>query len=222
MKLKEFIQKLEKIAKKHKRIFIKHWWIILVIFLLTPLRVINAITQETSSIFDGALYKGLIGLILGGLLALILFVSGHDKKKINIEKLSENAKENDILEKIVNVIINKFGAEKDSNSIQEKVKEITQLEMEEKNLPEILEILENKKSHYLDKKAKTSFILGIIAITTSLVPVIGVPIEIIGIMAGKRGLHSYKKRFAKIGIILCSVGVIISIISGTIGFLQLT
>jgi len=136
-------------------------------------------------------------------------------------KKSLELKNDDVMiKKIVNIIVNKFGIEKDVHSIQENIKEITKLDMEEKNLSKILEILRNKKSHYLDKKAKTSFILGIIAIITSLIPIIGVPIEIIGIIVGKKGLGSYKKKFAKIGITLCSIGIIISIISSAIGILR--
>lgn len=70
------------------------------------------------------------------------------------------------------------------------------------------------------EKARTSFILGIIDAFAWLLPIIGIPVSIVGLVLGIQGIKSPKRWMAVAGIILCSFFLIAAIINGILGALN--
>jgi hypothetical protein len=66
-------------------------------------------------------------------------------------------------------------------------------------------------------KATTSLVLGIIGIFAWIIPILGLPITIVGLVFGINGLKSLKKKTAVAGIILCILFLVLSIINASIG-----
>ena len=62
-----------------------------------------------------------------------------------------------------------------------------------------------------DAKAITSLVLGIVGMVSWLIPVLGLPIPVIGLIRGIRGVKSNKRGMAITGIVLCSIGLVLSI-----------
>jgi len=69
-------------------------------------------------------------------------------------------------------------------------------------------------------KATTSLVLGIIGLVAWFIPLIGAPITIIGLISGIKGLKSLKRGLATAGIILCSLGLLATVINASIGAYQ--
>jgi len=68
------------------------------------------------------------------------------------------------------------------------------------------------------KEAIASFVLGIIALVAWCIPICGAPLTIAGIVLGVRGLRSTSQRaFAIVGIVLCSLGLVGTLINAAIG-----
>lgn len=61
-------------------------------------------------------------------------------------------------------------------------------------------------------KATASMILGIIALLDWLFPIFALPFNIVGLILGILGLKSIKKRRAKYGIIMNIIGIVLCII----------
>jgi len=76
-----------------------------------------------------------------------------------------------------------------------------------------MEKAEIKKHRY----SKASLILGIIGLIGFLVPVIGVPITIVGLVLGVKGYKSSKKGLATAGIVLCIIGMFTTVAIVSIG-----
>lgn len=68
-----------------------------------------------------------------------------------------------------------------------------------------------------NSKAEISFILGILSLFGWLLPIVGLPLSIISLIFGVKGLKSSKIKRAKIGIILSIAGLILSIINAAYG-----
>ena len=66
-------------------------------------------------------------------------------------------------------------------------------------------------------KAKASFVLGIIGMITWFIPIIGLPIQVTGLVLGIKGWKSSKQTFAVAGVTLCIIGLVLTIINGSIG-----
>ncbi len=66
-------------------------------------------------------------------------------------------------------------------------------------------------------KAKTSFILGIIGLIAWLIPIIGLPVTITGLVKGIKAWNSSKHTIAVVGVVLCIIGLVLSIINMAIG-----
>lgn len=71
-------------------------------------------------------------------------------------------------------------------------------------------------------RAIAALVLGIAGILVSLVPVIGLPLQIIGLILGIQSRASAKRGMAIAGIILCSIGMAISLMSALFGIFLLT
>ena len=70
-----------------------------------------------------------------------------------------------------------------------------------------------------DKKglAITALILGIISLCAGLIPCCGGPIAIVGLILGILGRKSTAKSMAVAGIVLCAIGLVVTIVSAIIG-----
>lgn len=66
-------------------------------------------------------------------------------------------------------------------------------------------------------KALTSMILGIVGLFAWCLPIVGVPIGIIGLILGINSIKSSNKNMAIAGIVLCIICIIASIINGILG-----
>lgn len=69
-------------------------------------------------------------------------------------------------------------------------------------------------------KARTSFILGIVDAMAWLLPIIGIPVSIVGLILGILGIKSTKRWMAVVGIILSSIFLVAAIINVIIGALN--
>ncbi|MEI7750035.1 MAG: DUF4190 domain-containing protein [Candidatus Moraniibacteriota bacterium] len=66
-------------------------------------------------------------------------------------------------------------------------------------------------------KATTGLVLGIIGLVGWFIPIIGLPITIIGLVFSIKGLKSLKHGVAITGIVLCSIGLLLTIVNASIG-----
>ena len=66
-------------------------------------------------------------------------------------------------------------------------------------------------------KATAGMVLGIIGLFAAIIPLFGFPINIVGLIMGILGLKSENKKKAKIGVILSSIGIVLTIVSAVIG-----
>lgn len=71
-----------------------------------------------------------------------------------------------------------------------------------------------------NKKAEVGLVLGIISLLAWLLPLVGLPVAIIGLVYGIKGLKSLKHRVAIIAIVLSSVGLVATIANASIGAYQ--
>ena len=66
-------------------------------------------------------------------------------------------------------------------------------------------------------KAVTSLVLGIVGMLAWLLPIIGLPVAITGLVFGVRSLNSVNKGMAFAGLTLSIIGTVLSIINASIG-----
>jgi hypothetical protein len=66
-------------------------------------------------------------------------------------------------------------------------------------------------------KAVTSLVLGIVGMLAWLLPIIGLPVAITGLVFGVRSLNSVNKGMAIAGLTLSIIGTVLSIINASIG-----
>lgn len=59
--------------------------------------------------------------------------------------------------------------------------------------------------------AIASLVLGIISLVAWLIPLIGVPVSIVGFVLGCKTIKSEKKAMAITGLVLCIIGLILSV-----------
>lgn len=71
-------------------------------------------------------------------------------------------------------------------------------------------------------KATAGLVLGIIGVVVSLVPLFGAPVNIVGLVMGILGLKSENKVRAKVGIVLCIIGLISTIAWAIYGAITVT
>lgn len=76
-----------------------------------------------------------------------------------------------------------------------------------------METAEKPKS----KKGVISFILGIIGLIGWVLPIIGAPVTIVGLVLGIKGRNSNHKKLATAGIVLCIIGLFATVVNGAIG-----
>jgi len=66
-------------------------------------------------------------------------------------------------------------------------------------------------------KAVTSLVLGIVGMLAWLLPIIGLPVTITGLVFGIRSMNSANKGIAITGLTLSIIGIVLSIIDAAIG-----
>ena len=71
-------------------------------------------------------------------------------------------------------------------------------------------------------RATAALVLGIVGLFASLVPIIGLPVQIIGLVLGIQSRKSTKRGLAIAGIVLCSIGIVFSVLSALLGVLLIT
>lgn len=78
---------------------------------------------------------------------------------------------------------------------------------------------QNNAIQPIDKRgqALTSLILGLVSIFTWIIPILGLPVSIVGLVMGVIGRRSSRRGMAITGIILSSIFIIVSIASATLG-----
>jgi hypothetical protein len=73
--------------------------------------------------------------------------------------------------------------------------------------------LEGTKKHQGSGKAIASLVLGIVGIIAWIIPILGLPITIVGLVLGCKGRKSIRKKVAASGIILSIIGLVLSILN---------
>lgn len=71
-------------------------------------------------------------------------------------------------------------------------------------------------------KATASLILGIIGMVAWLLPIAGLPVNIVGLALGTRGRRSSARALATWGVVLSSIGLGLSIVNAVLGILMRT
>lgn len=68
-----------------------------------------------------------------------------------------------------------------------------------------------------NKKAVASLVLGIIGMLAWIIPIIGLPIQVVGLVFGIKSIHSNKRGLAIAGIVMTIIGLVLTIANGTLG-----
>ncbi len=68
-----------------------------------------------------------------------------------------------------------------------------------------------------DGKAIASFVLGIIGLVAWLIPLLGFPISIVGLVLASLSLNKGQKGKAVVGLVLCILGLVATLINSVIG-----
>jgi hypothetical protein len=75
----------------------------------------------------------------------------------------------------------------------------------------------------LSGKANTSMVLGLVGIVAWILPIIGLPVTITGLVFGIRSRHSSARGKAIAGIVLCSIFLTVSVVNAALGaYLRVT
>ncbi len=71
-----------------------------------------------------------------------------------------------------------------------------------------------------NRKAKTGFLLGILGLVAWIIPLVGAPITVTGLIFSIKGTKSLKRKLAIAVIVLSSIGLFLTIVNGSIGAYQ--
>jgi hypothetical protein len=69
----------------------------------------------------------------------------------------------------------------------------------------------------LARRATQSLVLGIIGMVAWFIPIIGLPVQIVGLVFGVKAKNSTKSGRASAGIVLCIIGLVLSVANASIG-----
>lgn len=70
-----------------------------------------------------------------------------------------------------------------------------------------------------DKKALASMILGFVGLVAWLLPLVGYPVTIVGLILGIVALKSVDRKKAIVGVVLCSICLLATLINSILGVL---
>jgi hypothetical protein len=76
------------------------------------------------------------------------------------------------------------------------------------------EVLMEKKNN---SKAVAGMVLGIVGVFAAILPLLGLPVNVVGLVMGILGIKSEKKGMAKAGVILSSIGLVLTIANAVAG-----
>ena len=65
--------------------------------------------------------------------------------------------------------------------------------------------------------ATAALVLGIISLATWLIPIIGYPVTIVGLVLGIKSVKSEKRGMAIAGIVMSSIGLVLSLVNSIAG-----
>jgi len=65
--------------------------------------------------------------------------------------------------------------------------------------------------------AVASLVLGIVSLIAWFIPLLGLPISIVGLVLGIKSVKSEKRGMAIAGIVMSSIGLVLTIINGALG-----
>lgn len=65
--------------------------------------------------------------------------------------------------------------------------------------------------------AIASLVLGLIGLGGWCIPIVGLPLTVIGLVLGIKGLRSPNRGMAIAGIVLCSLGLLASVVNAAVG-----
>ena len=65
--------------------------------------------------------------------------------------------------------------------------------------------------------AVAALVLGIIGLIAWLLPILGYPVTIVGLVLGIKSVKSEKRGMAIAGIVMCSIGLVLSLINSILG-----
>ncbi|OFW77307.1 MAG: hypothetical protein A2201_10590 [Alicyclobacillus sp. RIFOXYA1_FULL_53_8] len=68
-----------------------------------------------------------------------------------------------------------------------------------------------------EKRAKIGLVLGIIGMIAWFIPIIGLPVNIVGIVFASLGMNSNPRRKAITGLTLSIIGVVLSLLNAVVG-----
>jgi len=68
-----------------------------------------------------------------------------------------------------------------------------------------------------DGRAVASLVLGLVGLIAWFLPIIGVPVTVSGLVLGILSLNGPKRTFAIVGLVLCIIGLIASMVNGALG-----
>lgn len=68
-----------------------------------------------------------------------------------------------------------------------------------------------------DSRGIVSLVLGIIGLVAWFLPILGAPINIIGLVLGIKSLDSARRRMALVGIVTCTIGLVLTVANASIG-----
>jgi hypothetical protein len=66
-------------------------------------------------------------------------------------------------------------------------------------------------------KAVASLVLGIFGMIFWLLPILGLPVNVVGLVLGAKSLNSASRKIATVGLVLCIIGLVLTVINGAIG-----
>ena len=75
----------------------------------------------------------------------------------------------------------------------------------------------SEQNQEISGKALASMILGIIGLIAWLIPLIGLPITVIGLILGVKSLKSNNSGIATAGVVTSIIGLVLTIINASIG-----
>jgi hypothetical protein len=78
-------------------------------------------------------------------------------------------------------------------------------------------VMESEQKNNQEWKPITSLVLGILSMLAWCIPLCGAPVTIAGLVLGIMGLNSTKRNMAIAGIVLSSIGLVLTIVNGAYG-----
>jgi hypothetical protein len=76
---------------------------------------------------------------------------------------------------------------------------------------------DSKPSHPTSGKAIAAFVLGVLGLLMWLIPLLGLPVNLVGLVFAIQSTRSSKSGLAIAGLTMCIIGLVLTIANGAIG-----